>query len=270
MSKWKSKVVVVTGGSQGFGLAVVRAFAGRGATVVIVARNQERSQSVAGSMAEQGLGVHAIEADVCDPTSISRAVSAIINEHGRIDGWVNNVGRSYRRSIATATAGDYRESLESNLFSAIHSTSAALPHLEKQSGHLVNIGSLAAKTAWPFVAPYAVGKRALAAYHEQVRLEGPQSIHYLFVCPGPIRRDDAGVRYSDQTGGLPDAARQPGAGAPVKALDPDRLANQIVDACEKRKLELVVPFKSRILFAIAGIFPGLALRILRKKSRSQA
>ncbi len=266
MANWKKKVVVVTGGSRGFGKSIVRAFAERGALSVIAARNEAFSDQVASEFRSEGLNVESIQMDVLERANVERAVATLVEQYGAIDAWVNNVGQSTRVNLMDATEKDYRESLESNFFSAVRCCDCVLPHLSRSSGFLVNIGSLAAKTPWRLVAPYTVGKHALAAYTGQLRLEGPSNVHYLFVCPGPIAREtDEGDRYS--TEGMSEAAKKPGAGAPVKAIDPDRLAGWIVRACEKRKLELVVPGKSRLLFAITQLFPNAGYWILDRKSR---
>ena len=135
--------------------------------------------------------------------------------------------------------------------------------MKQGEGHVVNIGSLACKTAWPYVAPYVTSKHALAGFANQLRLEGPKNIHSLLVCPGPIRSEGAEPRY-EVTSDMTEGAARPGAGAPVKAIDPDWLANEIVVACEKRKPELIVPAKTRILFGLQQLLPRLGEALLKR------
>ena len=131
------------------------------------------------------------------------------------------------------------------------------------------MGSLAAKTAAPYLGAYPASKFAVAAYSQQLRLElGPRGLHVLLVCPGPIARDDAGVRYDAQSDKLPASARQPGGGAKLRAIDPAWLAQKTLSACERRKPELVVPGKARLLFAISALWPGLGDKIVRRKTKS--
>jgi short-subunit dehydrogenase len=153
-----------------------------------------------------------------------------------------------------------------NLHSAVNCTLAAIDALRESSGHVVNIGSLSCKTAWPFMAPYTASKFALAAFNHQLRLEGPSNVHYMLVCPGPIRRDDAGIRYDHQTGGLPDVARKPAAGARVRDVDPDVLADRIIAGCETRKLELM-PLKARLIYVALSWSPRLGDWLLRRKMK---
>jgi len=79
----------------------------------------------------------------------------------------------------------------------------------------------------------------------------------LLVCPGPIKRSDAGERYADKANGLPEAAQKPGGGVKLPAIEPERLAKRILVACERRKKELVIPCKSKMLFAMSQLSPSL-------------
>ena len=266
MANWTDKVVVVTGGSSGLGRAIAAEFAEAGAKVVCLARDEQKLAQTAQDLSQSGATVNGVVADVTDDQSVAAAVAEIKNQHGQIDVWINNVGRSLRISLQDARVDDFQQLIEINFLSAVRCSLAALPELDRTSGHLVNIGSLASKTGWPLVAPYSVSKHALAAYHHQLRLEGPRSIHYLFVCPGPIRRSDAGSRYADQTSKLPEEASKPGAGVKLKGIPPQEIAQQIRAACERRKADLVIPGKARIAFALAQLSPRLGDYLLKRFS----
>lgn len=264
MSHWKDKIVAITGGSAGLGLAIAREFGRRGAKIVLISRDQKHLERAVAELAQERIEGDWVVADVLDEAQVAQAVEIISQRHGRIDVWVNNVGRSIRVDINQATAEHYRELLEVNLMSAVNCTRLVLPLLEKTGGHLVNIGSLSSKTAWPFLAPYTTSKFALAGYTQQLRIEGPRNVHYLLACPGPIKRDDAGSRYNHDGHQLPGHALQPGAGARIEGLTAATVARGIVGACERRKAEVIMPFRARILFAIAAFSPRLADWILRK------
>ena len=209
-----------------------------------------------------------IVADVTDDTSVQSAVAQIESQFGRLDVWVNNVGKSTRASITECSIDTYNDLMQLNVYSAIRCTQFALPLLQKSSGSLLSIGSLASKTAWPWMAPYSVSKHALAAFMHQLRLEGPDNVNFLHVLPGPIKRSDAGTRYNDQAASVSEAARKPGAGAKVKGIDPKFLAEKIVRAEQRRQSELIVPNKSRILFAVAQLSPTLGDWLLRRFTSS--
>lgn len=250
---WNDKVVLITGGTAGLGRSLVGAFARRGAQVVVWARDSEKLAALSREGAAKGWRIDGISVDVTDDQAVHAAAQDLRTRWGRLDGLVNVVGRSTRCDVATAPLTAYRDLMEINFFSVVRCTSAVLGELIRCRGHLVNIGSLASKTAWPFVAPYASSKFALAAYTQQLRLETPRALHVMLVCPGPIRRVDAGSRYATESSQLPSHAGRPGAGAPMKGLDPDRLAERIVRGCERRRPELIVPRWPRFLFALGQI-----------------
>jgi len=271
MNYWQNKVALVTGASSGLGLAIAEALARSGATLVIAARREQPLEAAADRLRRQGAKVLALPVDVTHQNEVERMVDQTIENFGRLDVLVNNVGRSARGAALDTTPDDFQAALELNLLATVRCTRAAVPHLLEARGHLVNIGSLASKVASRFMGAYPASKFALAAYTQQLRLElGPQGLHVLLVCPGPIARDlpgdatEASSRYADQAAGLPDSAQKPGAGVKLGALDPGKLAQQIVRACERRKIELVVPGRARLLFAIAQLSPRLGDWLVRK------
>jgi short-subunit dehydrogenase len=121
--------------------------------------------------------------------------------------------------------------------------------------------------AGAYLGAYPASKFAVAAYSQQLRLElEPRGLHVLLVCPGPLQREDAGRRYDQQAQGLPAAARRPGGGARLKAIDPLALGQRIVRACQRRERELVVPGKVRWLAALAELSPAWADWLIRRKT----
>lgn len=261
---WRGRAAVVTGGTAGLGLALVRQLAREGASVGIIARGAEALESVAGELRSKGVAVATASSDVCVESEAAAAIQALALKLGRIDVLINNVGVSSRLPVIEARPADYVESFRVNFLTALHCTLAALPWLQANRGSIVNIASLAARTAWPFMAPYAAGKSALALWSHQLRLELSPAVHVLLVCPGPIRRADAGQRYGSQVGHLPAAAAEAGAGVRLSGLDPDWLAQKILAGVRRRKLELVSPAWARLPFAIAQISPRLGDWILRR------
>ena len=263
MSHWQNKIIAITGGSNGFGLALAQHFSSAGAQVIIIARDEQRLTAVC----QDSPNMHGIVADVLNDEQVTGTVESIVQQHGKIDVWINNVGKSTRADLLTCAVESYQSMMEINFYSAVRCSTAVLPHLEKSSGSLVNIGSLASKTAWRNVSPYSASKHALAAFSHQVRLEGPPNVNCLSVYPGPIRRDDAGDRYAKEASGLDAAAAEPGAGVKLKGICPKLLASKIDRAIQRRKKELTVPGRARILFAIAQLFPSLGDWILRKSAK---
>jgi short-subunit dehydrogenase len=91
-----------------------------------------------------------------------------------------------------------------------------------------------------------------------------RGLHVLLVCPGPIARAESREYSAAELAALSESARQPGAGVKVKQIDPDWLAGRILQACERRQPELIVPAKARILFVLAQLSPGLGDWLVRR------
>jgi short-subunit dehydrogenase len=153
---------------------------------------------------------------------------------------------------------------EVNVLATVRMTRAVAPHVLRAKGHIVNVGSLASKTATPFLGAYPATKHAVAAYTQQLRLElSGHGVHVMLVCPGPISREDDVPRYSERSG-VPSAAQRPAGGAKVRQLNPHRLARDILKACERRSPEIVRPPTARLLFAAAAISPRLGDWLVQK------
>lgn len=265
MSYWQGKVAIITGGSAGFGRVLAGAFAEASASVVLVARGAEGLQREAAALEAQGHQVLAVEADVTVEADVHRMIDLAVDRFGRLDVLVNCAGRSSRGRVLDTTPEAFQDLWELNFLAAVRCTRAAAPHLLKSRGHVVNIASLAAKVAAPYLAAYPASKFSLAAYSQQLRLElGPEGLHILLVCPGPIARDDAQIRYMSESSALPEKARLPGAGAKIKSIDPVVLSRRILRGCERRQAELIVPRKARLLFALGQVSPMLGDWVLKK------
>lgn len=267
MSFWQDKVALVTGGSSGLGRAIADAFASAGARVVIVGLEAEAVAAAADQMRQSGCDVLGIHADITRQDQVDSLFAQTLERFGRLDVLVNNAGRSMRGKVLDTTPEQFRELMELNLIALVRCTRAAVPHLLRQRGHVVNIGSLAAKSAARWVGAYPATKFAVAAYSQQMRLElGPQGLHVLLVCPGPIARHDPRLYPLEGLEDVPERARRPGAGVQVQAIRPEKLARAILRACERRRAELVIPGKARWLFALSQLWPRLGDWIVLRKT----
>lgn len=262
ISNWQNKTVVVTGGSSGLGLAIARAFAHRQAKVAIIGLEAAGVEAACQELAS-ATEVMPLVANVCQDEDVRRCAEALRQRWPTIDVLVNAAGRSMRGSLRDTTPEQFRDLMELNLIATVRVTQSLLEDLLRSKGHVVNIGSLAAKAATRFVGAYPATKHALAAFTQQLRLElGNQGLHALLVCPGPIARQGPRLYPLEGAERVPAAARRPGAGVRVRAISPDWLAERIIRACERRSPELVVPRKARILFALAQLFPRWGDRLV--------
>ena len=260
MGYWNEKIVVITGGSSGFGRSLAGCFAGAGARVVIAARDREKLESAAESIDGD---VTARTVDITDDEAVEKLVAGILEEHGQIHAWINNAGRSHRGQAAETSSQEFSDLLDLNFLGAVRCSRAVIPALVKTRGHLVYIGSIASLIAGPHLGAYPASKFPLTAYSQQLRMElTPSGVHVLLVCPGPIARKEMDDRYQQHAEGLPASARLPGGGARLKQLCPDRLAVKVMRACQRRKAELIIPWHAKLLTAIAHISPRLGDQVL--------
>jgi NAD(P)-dependent dehydrogenase (short-subunit alcohol dehydrogenase family) len=180
------KVAVVTGASKGIGLAVTNALAGEGALVVAGARST--------ASLEGNDRVTAFAVDLSSPDGPAQLVQKALDEHGRVDVLVNNVGATKLRldGFLALTDDDFDWSLNINFFSTLRATRAALvPMVEQGSGSIVNVASVNS-----FFEPdggtidYGAAKAAVLNISKSLAQEfGPQGIHINCVSPGPVSTD---------------------------------------------------------------------------------
>lgn len=258
MGYWQKKVVLVTGGSSGLGRVIARTFASAGATVVIAALEPQGVVEAAQELVAAGHQAAGFPVDITQQDQVDTLFARVAEQFGGLDVLVNNAGRSMRGKVADTTPEQFRNLMELNFIALVRCTRAALPMLLARRGHVVNIGSLASKAASRWVGAYPATKHAVAAYSQQLRLElGPQGLHVLLVCPGPIARQGERLYPLEGLEDVPERARRPGAGVRARAIPPQALAHAILRACEKRQLELTVPGYFRLLFALGHFCPRL-------------
>lgn len=264
-SFWTGKVAIVTGASSGLGRCLAEAFARAGADVVVTSRSIDALETAAGDLRQFGTRVLVVAADVTKEDQVDALVEKTVEQFGRLDVLVNNVGRSTRGALLDSTPADFASLMEINFLTAVRCTRAAMPHLIRSRGHLVNIGSLSGKLASRYVGAYSATKFALSAYTQQLRMElRPQGVHVLLVSPGPILREDSGQRYADQMQGLPARAAKPGAGVRISPVRPEKLSQAILTACRRRQPELIYPPLARLFIAVTQLFPRLGDWLVRK------
>lgn len=178
----KDKVVVVTGGASGIGLAMARRFVAEGARAVVVAdRDGERARAEAAR-----IGAHAAAVDVSDDAAIAALIDAVETRHGPIDLFCSNAG-------ITAIGGpelpdaDWQRVMDVNLMAHVRAARALLPRmLARGGGYLLQTASAAGLLS-QFDAPYAVSKHAAVAFAEWLSITyGERGIRVSCLCPGAV------------------------------------------------------------------------------------
>lgn len=268
---WKDRVALITGGSSGLGRTLAQCWAQSGLKIVVAGLELAGVNETVEQLRAAGAEALGLQADITQQADVDRIFAETQKQFGRLDVLVNNAGRTARGTVLQTTPEQFRQLLELNLVALVRCTLAAVPLLRETRGHIVNIGSLAAKSASRWTGAYPASKHAVAAYSQQLRLElGPEGIHTLLVCPGPVRRKDERLYPLQGLEGVPDRARRPGAGVEVAAIPPEWLADRILQYCKRRRAELVVPGKARLLFAISQLWPSLGDWIVIRKTGGNA
>ncbi len=181
------KVVVVTGASKGIGLAVTRAFAEEGASVVAGSRTASEGLK----KLREHYPLSHVAMDPGTPEGPEKLIGCAVEEFGGVDVLVNNVGVFEPRleGFAAITDEDWRRTFDINFMSAVRASRAALPSMvERGGGAIVNVSSINARLPLLFVADYSAAKAALTNLSKLLADEfGPRGVRVNTVSPGPVR-----------------------------------------------------------------------------------
>ena len=163
----KGKVVLITGGSSGIGLATAHRVAAAGATTIIIARDPEKLAAAKKAIEEKGYSVITYSADVSDASQCEELVRKLEDVHGGVDILVNNAGRSIRRAIENSfdRYHDFERTMSVNYYGALRLTLGLLPMMiQKRRGHVINISSIGVLTNAPRFSAYVASKAAMDAW----------------------------------------------------------------------------------------------------------
>ncbi|WP_394825693.1 SDR family NAD(P)-dependent oxidoreductase [Pendulispora albinea] len=179
--KLVSKTALVTGASQGIGLAIVQALAAEGVRVAACARTTSAELLKATPLTKR--------ADLTVPAQAAEVVDWALTELGGIDLLVNNVGGSPARTEGFLAIRDdeWQHAFELNFFSAVRTTRAALPSLLARRGSIINIGSVNSHLALPRLIDYSAAKAALASFGKALSEEVGKTVRVNTISPGPTR-----------------------------------------------------------------------------------
>jgi 2-deoxy-D-gluconate 3-dehydrogenase len=155
----QGKVAIVTGGNGGIGLGMAQGLSAAGATVVIAARNADKSAAAVASIIASGGKASAIVVDVTDEADCQAMVAATLKTHGRLDILINNAGINIRKRPEDYTLAEWQQILQTNLTSAFICSQAAYPEMKRTAkGKIINIGSMMSIFGTAFTTPYAASK----------------------------------------------------------------------------------------------------------------
>ena len=193
------RTVVVTGASSGIGAACARAFAAAGDRLVLVARRADRLDTLAAELAEvHSTETLALTVDVRDRAAVDEQLGALPDAWRDVDVLVNSAGLAAGlMTVQDADPDDWDRMLDTNVRGVLSVTRALLPRmLERGSGHVINIGSLAGRTAYPGGAVYSATKAALDRITSGLRMDVLGSgVRVSTVDPGLVETEFSVVRF---------------------------------------------------------------------------
>ena len=167
----EEQVIVVTGASSGIGLATAQAAAQRGARVVLAARSIETLERICNDIEAAGGEAMAMEVDVGSRDDVERLAQAVIDRFGCIDTWINNAGVAIYGRLEQVSEADSRRLFDTNFWGVVNGSLAALPHLRKQGGALINVGSEVSDAVVPLQGMYSASKHAVKGFTDALRVE---------------------------------------------------------------------------------------------------
>jgi short-subunit dehydrogenase len=227
----------------------------RGATVVIAARRATELDDVARRCRELGADCTTVIADVSRREDCIR----LIERAGAVDVLINNAGFAVFDSIADARPDDLGAMMDTNYFGAVWCTQAALPTMiERGSGSIVNVASIAGLMGYARMSGYCATKFALAGFTEALRDEViGRGIRVALVCPGTTETDFF-VRA--------DRKKIPAASRLAPGISAERAARAICNAAEDGKYRRILPASAALYMRIKEIFPRFAHLLMRRVS----
>ena len=241
MSYLEDKSVLITGASSGIGFSLARELASSGCRLGLLARREERLESLAMELAQQGARVAWAAADVTDREALHGALDRVSEQLGAVDVMVANAGYGLPEQPHKFRSERSQGIYTTNLLGMVHTCDWALPRFyARRKGHLVGIASVASYFGMPNSASYCGSKAAMRVHLQALRLTWrPYGIYVTTICPGYVESE------------LTEGNR-----APMPFIWPvDRAARVIAQAIERRRAEVVFPWQMRIITMLLVVLP---------------
>jgi short-subunit dehydrogenase len=234
----------------------------RGASVVLVARNDEALHAAAGEVRDAGGTAEVFMADVSDWSQVEAAANWAMQHFGRVDGWVNNAGIAVYAEFMDTDPDEMRRVIEVNLLGEMYGTKAALEAMkQEEAGVIVNVSSALARRSVPLQSVYCAAKHGVTGFTESVRLELSDShpgIHVVEVLPSSMNTPlfthaRSKMRYKPM---------------PIPPIyDPGVVAEAIVHSLEHPSREVFVGGSGKLFEAAERVSPALVDAYLRQGNR---
>ena len=248
----KNKVVVITGGTDGIGRALVAAYLAKGAKVATCGRNEEKLNQLATDFNSDCL--LSVQADVSVETDCKKFIEQAIARFGKIDILVNNAGISMRAMFKDSSIETLRRLMEVNFWGTVYCTRYALDSIIENKGTIAGISSVAGFRGLPGRSGYSASKFAMNGWLEALRTELlPTGVNVMWICPGFTRSNIRNAALS--------ADGTPQKESPLqenKLMSAEECAMHILNAIQKRKRTLVLTGTGKQTIFMNKFFPAWA------------
>jgi NAD(P)-dependent dehydrogenase (short-subunit alcohol dehydrogenase family) len=253
------KLVLITGGSRGLGLAMAREFARRGSRLALCARDPDELQRAQQDLAARGASVDVFTCDLMQKEDVERLAAEISERLGPIDVLVNNAGRIEVGPLESATDDDFARSMATHFWAPYWAMKALLPDLKQRRGRIVNISSIGGKLGVPHLVAYDAGKFALAGLSEGMAAElRKDGVRVLTVYPGLMRTGSPRNANFKGQHRKEYAWFSVSGSAPLLTIAAERAAHKIVNACLRGDSSLVITPAAKV----AALFHELAPNVI--------
>ncbi len=257
---FKDKVVLITGASSGIGEQAAIEFAKRGAHLILVARRQDKLQQVQTRINSTAASTLICPCDISKKDQVEEMSKTVLKKFDSVDILVNNAGFAIYGPVTDLTIADIESQMNTNYFGMIYCIKNFLPSMiRKNSGHIVNVASVAASFGLPNIAPYCASKFAMLGFSEGLKHELTNTkVRVTVVSPIMVR-----TNFFDH----PSFDKMPQF-SPT-ALDPKTVAKAILQAANSPRLEIIVPPIVRGAVWIKHTLPYIINPILGKAFKKQ-
>lgn len=257
MSHFQDQVIVVTGGSDGIGKALVEVFLKEGAKVATCGRQTDKLALLQKEFPQ--LPLHVFQADVSVETDCAAFIQSTIEAFGTIHVLINNAGISMRSLFQDALPATLKKVMDINYMGVVYCTHYALPHVLKNKGSIVGISSIAGFRGLPGRTGYSASKFALNGWLEALRTELLDSgVHVLTACPGFTTSNIRMAALDSKGEARGETSMDEGA-----MMSSATCALHILRAIRHRKRMLILTFNGKRTVILNKWFPALADRLVR-------
>lgn len=252
------KVIAVTGGASGIGLAICRRFGREGIRVALIDMNAEEASRQAAALQASGIEAKAFTCDVSSEEQCLQTIQAVIDTFGGIDFLINNAGITQRSAFVDTDASVYRKVMDINFFGALYCTKAAIKSLIDRKGVIVVTSSHAGYAPLLGRTGYSASKHALHGFFESLRTEvKDKGVHVMMICPG-FTKTHLQDRALDGDGSV---SRHPQSKVGTEDT-PEHVAQAVFKGVLKRKRMVVLTPTGKMTYFLSRLAPGLYEKIM--------